>query len=609
MKKLLLLISMLPLMAFAESRIPISMSKTQTYTNTNNRKLNGISITTPSNGTQVLSADPSRVYNDLTDKRLYAKPGEAINVSFNYQGTWMNGYVYIDRNSDDELIPLLGDNGVPTDDSELLSHSFYSGNDNNDASGHNSNGQELTGGARSTLQVPAFTLPADLEEGEYTIRFKVDWNSIDPAGDTNPSNGTFMSNGGAIVDATLFVTYQSVPKAPRMHFKSNYGFFVGAGSETGLPDLVPQNSLRVKLVAPSSCYKLPQTVKVVTRSTDPEGEDTEMDCAVASGIFEIPASMMGGGDVYVTAEFSEPTSFAATDYQLTFSDEFDGPDKSQPDATRWKRADHNNNSTWNRFVSTSDKVVYIEYGELVTRCIPCAEEDRESNKNPISPFNYRDWMSGAVDTKGLYSFKYGRIDVRALTNPFSGSFPAIWLLPDDQSAGWPYYGEIDIWEMVNTNNTAFGTVHAQRESQNSGNTACNYDGLYHVYTLEWNSGMMRWSIDGKTAYVTYRKNQLTSDQIASGWWPFDKNFYLILNQSVGSGGWAANPVDGHIYETRFDFVRIYQSENLNPILGVTPPHIASTPHSTMIHDLWGNAYDQMPNDKGVFIINGKKVRR
>ena len=89
-----------------------------------------------------------------------------------------------------------------------MSFSFYSGDFNNDASGVNSAGTTLTGGARNTMECPAFVAPA--EEGEYRIRFKMDWNSIDAGGQV-AADGTctgtngILANGGVIVDATLQV--------------------------------------------------------------------------------------------------------------------------------------------------------------------------------------------------------------------------------------------------------------------------------------------------------------------------------------------------------------------------------------------------------------------
>lgn len=396
--------------------------------------------------------------------------------------------------------------------------------------------------------------------------------------------------------------------ANRLYVTTNHGFLIQRSStEKGVPAYVPTTSLSLKVVRPYVSYKYPATVQMkVVDNTGNIVREKEYSVNTLGQVDAIPAADMEGGDVYITANLELPETYTDNQYVCVFQDEFDGESHSQPNSALWERAAHNNNSAWNRFISTSDKVVYLEDGDLVTRCIPCAAEDMEGNKDHITG-NYRDWMSGAVDTRGLFSFKYGRIDVRALTNPFNGSFPAIWMLPDDQSAGWPYYGEIDIWEMINTQNKAFGTIHAQKESQYGKNTTCNYTNLYHVYTLEWTATQMKWSIDG-TAYSTLDKSIYTADQIANGYWPFDKNYYIILNQSVGNGSWALAPVAGHEYETRFDFVRVYQTPAQNPLVEVATP-VTSGPHSNhAVYDLQGRRLYKS-GGRGLSIENAQKVLR
>lgn len=607
MKNLLsLLFLATPLAAAAQSGIPTNYDAAQEYNNTNKRSLGSVTFSTPSNGRQSVQADSKRVYTDATDTRLFAKPGEAVTVSFGYTGDWMNGYVYIDRDGDKKLSVHLDDAHRPADDSELMSYSFYSGNDEDDTTGWNSEGLQLKTSARNTLNPPTFTLPADLQEGTYTIRFKVDWNSIDPGGDTNDKHGNFISNGGAIVDATLYVTNESAPRDSRLHFASNYGFFVANGTETGLPATVPSKDLRLKLVSPAKCYTMPSELTVSVVSHDGQAAGSTTLSVPANGIVTIPADAMKGGDVTISASWGEPNEYEKGDYQMAFFDEFDGDAKLN--VKKWRRGTHDNNSAWNRYVnSKSDKVVYIEDGDLVNRCIPCAPEDRASNED-------RDWMSGSVDTKGKYSFKYGRVDVRALTCPFTGSFPAIWMMPVDQSAGWPYCGEIDIWEMIDAQNMAYGTVHAAKQSQFGLFTMCNYDGLYHVYTFEWTPDKMVWSIDGKSAYSTYYKSTISQANLDAGYWPFDKKFYLILNQSVGNGSWAKNPVAGHEYETRFDFVRVYQTTEQNIKVGLDeiydaePADDASSErdglHSST-YDLQGRIVSNPV--RGVYVKSGRKI--
>lgn len=594
------LLAFLPFAAMAQSGIPTHYGAEQAYNNTNKRSLGSVTFSTPSNGRQTVSADAKHVYTDATSTRLLAKPGETVTVNFGYTGDWMNGYVYIDRNGDQQLTYSLAEDHTPTADSELMTYAFYSGNDEDDTMGWNSLGAELKTSARNTLNPPSFTLPDDLVEGNvYTIRFKVDWNSLDPAGDTNATHGDFMTNGGAILDATLVITNESAPRPSRLHFASNYGFFVGYGLETGVPDLVPEKDLRLKLVAPAKCYTTPSEVLVEVIAHDGTFVSSETIDVPTNGIVTIPADAMKGGDVNISAEWGEPDEYSETDYQIAFEDEFDGSEKLN--TKKWRRGTHDNNSAWNRYVnSKSDKVVYIADGELVNRCIPCAPEDRAANED-------RDWMSGSVDTKGKYTFKYGRVDVRALTCPFTGSFPAIWMMPQDQSLGWPYCGEIDIWEMIDSANIAYGTVHAAKQSQKSGLTACNYDGLYHVYSFEWTEDQMTWSIDGKSAYSTYKKSSISQANLDAGYWPFDKKFYLILNQSVGNGSWAKNPAAGHEYETRFDFVRVYQTQKQNVKVGIddleTEAPVQKRAAKTC--DLQGRVVANPQH--GVYVKNGKKV--
>lgn len=170
------------------------------YTRTD-RKLNSVTLTSPMHGAQTATAG-STTYTDLTStKTLYAEPGETVSVSFNYKGTWMNGYVYIDTDKDGFTAGVNGSTHAPTGD--LMTYSFYSGNDNSDGYGYNSAGTYLSGDNRNTLNCPSFTCPST--PGTYRMRFKVDWNSINPAGDSNSANKDFKENGGAILDVMLEV--------------------------------------------------------------------------------------------------------------------------------------------------------------------------------------------------------------------------------------------------------------------------------------------------------------------------------------------------------------------------------------------------------------------
>ena len=51
-------------------------------------------------------------------------------------------------------------------------------------------------------------------------------------------------------------------------------------------------------------------------------------------------------------------------------------------------------------------------------------------------------------------------------------------------------------------------------------------------------------------------------EIDEGQWTFDRPFYLLLNQSVGDNGMNEylSPNIHTVYETRFDWIRVYQKE-------------------------------------------------
>lgn len=144
---------------------------------------------------------------DKSEEVFTCKAGSTLTAAFNIQGGWMNGYVYIDLDGDKQF--SFHDGQFDQSGTDVVSYSFYSGNFSDDTKGVNSAGKSLTGNARNTMQCPSFVAPA--KAGDYRIRFKMDWNSIDAGGQIG-ADGTctgtngILANGGAIVDVTLRVT-------------------------------------------------------------------------------------------------------------------------------------------------------------------------------------------------------------------------------------------------------------------------------------------------------------------------------------------------------------------------------------------------------------------
>ena len=142
-------------------------------------------------------------YTYLSKQAFLAKPGETLNPAVQYKGVWMHSYVYLDLNNNGRFEPKVeGGQIVPNAGNELLAYSFLGGEDEN--SGFNSAGTEITGNGRNTLVMPEFTLPSDLQHGFYRMRYKVDWNSAD-AGGSIENNNHILNNGGGAIDVRLNV--------------------------------------------------------------------------------------------------------------------------------------------------------------------------------------------------------------------------------------------------------------------------------------------------------------------------------------------------------------------------------------------------------------------
>ena len=152
-------------------------------------------------------------YLDLTgnDEMIVScKPGDEVTVTLKHSGAWMHGYVYIDLDNDQQF--SFNDGNTDQSGTDLVSYFFYSGSLENDASGVNSLGEAISGGARnpgSSIVCPVFTAPT--EEGTYRIRFKVDWNSVDAGGQiaadgTCTGHNGILNTNGTIVDALLEVS-------------------------------------------------------------------------------------------------------------------------------------------------------------------------------------------------------------------------------------------------------------------------------------------------------------------------------------------------------------------------------------------------------------------
>lgn len=196
-----------------DDQYPVNWDKKTNLTNKHaGRKVMGLRCI-GSEGETSIDIDTSNVYADLSDTQSFTVQAESeVAIMAKYSGVWMHGYVYVDENEDGQFKWDDVEAGEPG--SELVSYSFY-GKD----SGFNSVGEELSGGALNTVSggyilTPPFIAPS--KPGNYRLRYKIDWNNIDPAGQYGEkySDNFIDVNGGAIIDITLKVVPATAPSAP-----------------------------------------------------------------------------------------------------------------------------------------------------------------------------------------------------------------------------------------------------------------------------------------------------------------------------------------------------------------------------------------------------------
>ncbi|MBR5466824.1 MAG: hypothetical protein IKU79_05420 [Bacteroidaceae bacterium] len=148
------------------------------------------------------SLDTRKVYNNKVSEVVFpATAGSSVKPKFTYGGAWMSAYVFTDWGNDGVFTYTVNDNGTPAAGSDVVSYSAAQiGN-----TWYKSDGTTTDNGNTIGAGVPNFTIPANTEPGFYRMRYKVDWNSLNPAG-----GATILSDGGAIADVILDVHGETV---------------------------------------------------------------------------------------------------------------------------------------------------------------------------------------------------------------------------------------------------------------------------------------------------------------------------------------------------------------------------------------------------------------
>lgn len=245
-----------------------------------------------------------------------------------------------------------------------------------------------------------------------------------------------------------------------------------------------------------------------------------------------------------------PAVAATSSYQLIWSDEFNTDGGF--DTSKWSFCERGT-PAWTKYLTENPAYAYVGSGNLKLRM-----------DNSVITGDSIAYHSGGVKTSGKFNFLYGKVEVRAKFNQGQGSWPAIWMMPDNPVAygGWPNSGEIDIMEHVNFGSVVYQTVHNATVTSSSGGSSASHAASYNasdynIYTLVWSPASLQFYVNNVLQYTYSKPAGATYLN-----WPYDQPFYIILNQS-GGAGWPGAITDSNLpFTMDVDYVRVYKNSLL-----------------------------------------------
>lgn len=239
---------------------------------------------------------------------------------------------------------------------------------------------------------------------------------------------------------------------------------------------------------------------------------------------------------------------------LVFADEFDG--SGLPDPAKWDFATEGNATGWGNqekqhYTARRPENARVENGRLII----------EARAETLPDSAGKAYTSARLVTRGRAAWTYGFYEIRAKVPCGRGTWPAIWMLPEDPAVKWPKGGEIDIMEHVGFDpgkvhhSIHTGAFNFANGTQKTGGypvpTACN---AFHRYQLLWTPDFIVMGVDDEARFM-FRKVMGGRDR-----WPFDKPMHLLLNIAVGGTWGGQQGIDPAAFPVRMeiDHVRVYQ---------------------------------------------------
>jgi beta-glucanase (GH16 family) len=287
---------------------------------------------------------------------------------------------------------------------------------------------------------------------------------------------------------------------------------------------------------------------------------------VASNLTVSSIAVAGGVSSTVASQALAPNIASNT---LVWSDEFTNSTSSpaQPNPATWTY------DTGNSGFGNQELENYCAWGSTTSPCStanPSAYVGTDGYLHIVAQQPSAGvYTSARLKSQGLFSFQYGRFEVRALVPEAQGFWPAAWLMGNNiANVDWPACGEQDVLERVNaalTPDWNEGSIHGKGFTGEMG-LGMTYDfpsgqtaAQWHTYGMAWAPGSVKYYVDG-IPYATFTTGSLTG--LSGAVWPFDagQSNFILLNLAIG-GGYPGPPDNTTPFpsEMLVDYVRIYSN--------------------------------------------------
>ena len=289
-------------------------------------------------------------------------------------------------------------------------------------------------------------------------------------------------------------------------------------------------------------------------------------------------------------------SLNAQNWQLVWEDDFNGSSLNQ---SKWVH-DIGTGSQYGMWGWGNGELQYYQPQNTTLNNGIAKIEVKEEPNGIIDSWSATSYFSSSkITTKGLFNFRYGKVEARIKTIDGQGFWPAFWMLPSNGS--WPCDGEIDIMEQWGNDyltNSTSGAAHLGTcpysssthfyETSSSYISSGSYADDFHTYSVIWKEDTITWYVD-ETELFSLNPSSYWSIPSQSAW-PFNANeWYLMINLAITQAGPNSNTVFPNQME--IDYVRVYQ-ENLTNSINID----------------YKNKYTVFPNPANdVLTIHGKNV--